>query len=263
MITLHNGDCLEVMKTIPNNSIDMILCDLPYGTTQNKWDAIIPFDALWKEYERITKDNSAIVLFSSGLFTAKLMLSNEKLYKYSLVWKKGERVTGFLNAKRMPLRNHEDILVFYKKQPTYNPQFTEGKENHGRGTKIYSKDTTSNYGNHKQVDGEKTNLKYPKSVLNFEKNTNVIHPTQKPVALLEYLVKTYSNEGDTILDNTMGSGSTGVACINTKRNFIGIEMDETYFKAAKERIEEAERNYNIWEICENESNFNWYDESNV
>ena len=240
MITLHNGECLEVMKTIPNKSIDCIICDLPYGTTQNKWDVIIPFDALWKEYDRITKDNSAIVLFSSGLFTAKLMLSNEKLYKYTWIWKKGERTSGFLNAKKMPLRNHEDILVFYKKQPVYNPQFTEGKEAHRKGTKIFSKETTTNYGKHNQVEAKISNLKYPKSILNFERPHPPIHPTQKPVPLLEYLIKTYTNEGDCVLDNTMGSGSTGVACINTKRNFIGIEMDETYFKLAKERLEEAE-----------------------
>ncbi len=251
-IKLYHGDCLEVMKTLPDKSVDMILCDLPYGVTKNKWDTIIPFGELWKEYERLVRDNSAIVLFSSGLFTAKLALSNENLYRYNLVWKKGERVTGFLNAKRMPLRNHEDIVVFYKKQPQYNPQFSEGKENHSRGTKVYSKATSSNYGLYNNIDSIKTNLKYPKSVIEFDKVTNAIHPTQKPVALLEYLIKTYTNEGETILDNCMGSGSTGVACINTNRKFIGIEKDEKYFNVAKERIEQALSTHNN-NVIENNS----------
>ena len=168
------------------------------------------------------------------------MLSNESLYKYTWIWKKGERVSGFLNAKKMPLRNHEDILVFYKKQPTYNPQFTEGKESHGRGTKIYSKESTSVYLPIKQMDTAKSNLKYPKTVLNFNKPHPPIHPSEKPVPLLEYLIKTYTNEGDCVLDNTMGSGSTGVAAMNTGRNFIGIEKEADYFKIAQERIAEAQ-----------------------
>ena len=244
---LYNEDCLERMKSIPDKSIDLILCDLPYGTTQCKWDSVIPFSDLWSAYERIIKDSGVIVLFGTGIFSARLICSNEKLYKYSLVWKKGERVSGFLNAKKMPLRNHEDIMVFYKKQPTYNPQFTEGKENHGRGTKIYTKDTTTLYNSHKQVDNDRGNLKYPKSILNFDKPHPNVHPTEKPVPLLKYLIDTFTNKGDLVLDNTMGSGSTGVACAYTDRRFIGIEKDENYFQIAKERIEEAYHLRNLWE----------------
>lgn len=241
MIDLRQGNCLEVMKDIPDKSIDMILCDLPYGVLNKtnpsaKWDSVIPFDLLWKQYERIIKDNGAIVLFGQGMFTASLMLSNQKLWRYNLIWKKGNRISGFLNAKRQPLRNHEDILVFFKKQPTYNPQMTIGEKNHIKGGGNH-KNTQRCYGKLIDTPTVLTNEKYPISILTFDREHPPIHPTQKPVALLEYLIKTYTNENDLVLDNCMGSGSTGVACINTNRNFIGIELDEKYFNIAKERIE--------------------------
>ena len=223
---LINGDCLEEMKNISDKSIDMILCDLPYGTTKNKWDCIIPFDKLWEQYNRVIKDNGAIVLFGNGIFTAELIISNKKMWRYNLVWDK-VLPSGFLNAKKMPMRNHEDVCVFYKKLPTYNPQMWIGEECHSRGNVIgksqkdFSRNT--NYGDFNAVETE-GNLKYPKSILTFSKPhpSISIHPTQKPVELLEWLIKTYTNEGETVLDNCMGSGSTGVACVNTNRKFIGI-----------------------------------------
>ena len=236
MIDLRQGDCLELMKDIPNKSIDMILCDLPYGTTQNKWDSVIPFDELWREYKRIIKDNGVIVLTSQGIFTAKLILSNEKWFKYKLVWEKS-KATNFLNAKKQPLRKHEDICVFYNKQPKYNPQMTEG-EPYDKG--IRKNQLTGSYGEFNPVHVKSEGKRYPTDVVYFktaESEGKVYHSTQKPVALLEYLIKTYTNEGELVLDNCMGSGSTGVACLNTNRNFIGIELDENYFNIAKERIE--------------------------
>ena len=237
---LINGDCLEEMKNISDKSIDMILCDLPYGTTKNKWDCIIPFDKLWEQYNRVIKDNGAIVLFGNGIFTAELIISNKKMWRYNLVWDK-VLPSGFLNAKKMPMRNHEDVCVFYKKLPTYNPQMWIGEECHSRGNVIgksqkdFSRNT--NYGDFNAVETE-GNLKYPKSILTFSKPhpSISIHPTQKPVELLEWLIKTYTNEGETVLDNCMGSGSTGVACVNTNRKFIGIELDKDYFIIAKDRI---------------------------
>ena len=239
MYQLLHGDCLEEMKKIPDKSIDMILCDLPFGiTSRNKWDVVIPFDALWKQYERIIKNNGAIILFGSGMFTADLMCSNKKLWRYNLIWEKTQP-TGFLNAKKMPLRNHEDICVFYIAPPKYNPQKTTG---HARKIstakhKENSKNTT-NYDKHGLTTYDSTE-RYPKSVITFAKDIqkSALHPTQKPVALCEYLIKTYTDEGDTILDNCMGSGSVGVACLNTNRNFIGIELDDNYFEIAKNRIE--------------------------
>lgn len=218
----------------------MILCDLPYGTTKNKWDCIIPFDKLWEQYNRVIKDNGAIVLFGNGIFTAELIISNKKMWRYNLVWDK-VLPSGFLNAKKMPMRNHEDVCVFYKKLPTYNPQMWIGEECHSRGNTIgksqkdFSRNT--NYGDFSAVETE-GNLKYPKSILTFSKPhpSISIHPTQKPVELLEWLIKTYINEGETVLDNCMGSGSTAVACVNTNRKFIGIELDKDYFIIAKDRI---------------------------
>lgn len=238
MIDLRRGDCLKLMKDIPDGSIDMILCDLPYSskkrkTTWNDWDCEIDLEELWEQYNRIIKDNGAVVLFGSDLFSAELIMSNYKNYKYKWIWQK-EMGTGFLNAKRMPLRNFEEILVFYKQQPTYNPQMREGtayittkgskSENYCSTDKIV---TTVN-------EGER----YPLTILSFKRDKG-LHPTQKPVALLEYLIKTYTNEGETVLDNCIGSGSTGVACLNTNRNFIGIELDEKYYEIAKNRIEDV------------------------
>ena len=236
MIDLRQGDCLELMKDIPDKSIDMILCDLPYGTTQNKWDSVIPLEPLWEQYKRIIKDNGVIVLTSQGIFTAKLILSNEKWFKYKWVWEKS-KATNFLNAKKQPLRKHEDICVFYNKQPKYNPQMTEG-EPYDKG--IRKNQLTGSYGEFNPVHVKSEGKRYPTDVVYFktaESEGKVYHSTQKPVALLEYLIKTYTNEGETVLDNCMGSGSTGVACLNTNRNFIGIELDENYFNIAKERIE--------------------------
>lgn len=228
------------MKDIEDKSVDMILCDLPYGDTKNKWDVIIPFDKLWKEYNRIIKDNGAIVLFSQGMFTAKLITSNSKLWRYNLIWEK-DRPSGFLNAKRMPLRSHEDICVFYKKLPIYNPQMYKGKPSHSIGKAEGEKvcKNNNNYGNFGRVNRE-GDLKYPKSVLKFKRPHPPIHPTQKPIDLCEWLIKTYTNENEIVLDNCMGSGSTGVAALNTNRRFIGIELDENYFNIAKERIGSVE-----------------------
>ena len=225
--TLFEGDCLEIMKQFPDNSIDMVLCDLPYGTTQNKWDTVINFDDLWQQYHRIVKPNGAIVLTGQGLFTAKLILSNEKHFKYKIVWEKS-KPTNFLNAKKQPLRKHEDICVFYRKQPTYNPQMTEGKP-YNKG--IRKDQLTGSYGNFKPVlrvsDGER----YPVDVVYFktaesEPYGQFLHPTQKPVELGRYLIRTYSNECDLILDNAFGSGSFLLAAALENRKFCGIELNQ-------------------------------------
>ena len=244
MYKLLQGDCLELMKDIPDKSIDMILCDLPYGVTQNKLDITLPFDKLWEQYNRIIKDNGCIALFAQGLFYIDLISSNRKMFKYDLVWDK-ELVSGFLNAKKMPLRRHEQIAIFYKKLPSYNPQFTQGKPAHSKGNAYKSKDVVNhNYGKFKPVETNTNTLKYPTSILKFQKPhpSQTLHRTEKPILLLEYLIKTYTNEGETVIDNCMGSGSTGVACINTNRNFIGMELDKEYFKIAKDRIENYRNN---------------------
>lgn len=230
-MTLLQGDCLELMEDISDKSIDLILCDLPYGTTQCKWDSVIPFDDLWKQYNRIIKDRGAIVLFGVEPFSSALRMSNIKNYKYDWIWEK-KQGTNQLNAKIQPLRKHENICVFYKKHPTYNPQMEEGSPytiNRNTQTELYNAQKPSNTVN--------TGTRYPTTILRFSRELkNRFHPTQKPVALLEYLIKTYTNEGDIILDNCMGSGSTGVACINTNREFIGMELDENYYKIACERL---------------------------
>ena len=244
-IKLIHGDCLEEMKNIPDKSIDMILCDLPYGTTRNKWDTVIDLDLLWIEYERIIKDNGAIVLFAQVPFNIILGYSNLKLLKYEWIWEK-EQGTGHLNAKKMPLKSHENIMVFYKKLPTYNPQMVGNEVRTVKRSGNKSK--TTNYGDFIEIKESTYIGRYPKDIIKFNKDKGY-HPTQKPVALLEYLIKTYTNEGEIVLDNCMGSGSTGVACVNTNRKFIGIELDEKYFEIAKGRIEEAQNNkINIKEI---------------
>lgn len=232
---LINGDCLEEMKKLEDKSVDMILCDLPYGTTQCKWDIIIPFDKLWEQYNRIIKDNGAIVLTGTEPFSSSLRLSNLKMYKYDWVWDK-IKGTGFLNAKRQPMRNHEFVHVFYKKQCLYNPQKTKG---HNRKVSFRAKHLqTDVYGDMKNDYKYDSTERYPRSILKILTDTqnSSLHPTQKPVALMEYLIKTYTNEGDLVLDNCMGSGTTIVAADNMKRNFIGIELDEKYFEIAKTRI---------------------------
>ena len=240
MIDLKCGDCLELMKDIPDESIDMILCDLPYGTTACKWDNIIPFEPLWEQYKRIIKDHGAIVLFGTEPFTSKLIISNIKMFKYSWVWDK-VKANGHLVAKHRPMQRTENILVFGKQRINYIPQMTERKK--VKISKEYKR--TELIGGQSKRQSKIISKKYPTNVLVYS-NANQkgkLHPTQKPVALLEYLIKTYTTEGETVLDNCMGSGSTGVACVNTNRNFIGIELDEKYFNIAKERIEK----YNKWE----------------
>ena len=235
-IDLKHGDCLELMKDIPDGSVDMILCDLPYGTTACKWDSIIPLEELWKWYCRIIKDDGAIILFGSEPFTSILICSQISLFRYDLIWDK-QKGCDFLNANRKPLKSHENILIFYKKSPTYNKQYwysTPYKKING------NKKQSSVYHDSHDVDTESTDGKRnPLSILSFPRDGNRVHPTQKPVALLEYLIKTYTNEGETVLDNCMGSGSTGVATINTNRRFIGIELDDKYFEIAKQRINAA------------------------
>ena len=237
-INLYQGDCLEIMKQIKDKSIDMILCDLPYGTTKCKWDVVIPFDKLWEQYNRIIKDNGAIVLFGSEPFSSKLRISNLRMYKYDWIWKK-TKAQGFLNSKKMPLKDYENICVFYKRLPVYNPQgIIYGNFQNDRKSK-YSKGEDI-YGKEKEF-GISHMSNFPKQIIEFSNPSGKgqLHPTQKPVELLEYLIKTYTNENDLVLDNCMGSGTTGVACKNLNRNFIGIELDENYFNIAKERIDKA------------------------
>ena len=241
MIDLRQGDCLELMKEISDKSIDMILCDLPYAVTQNKLDVRIPFEAIWLEYNRIIKDNGCIALFGQGLFYIDLVNSNRKMFRYDLVWDK-VLTSGFLNANRIPLRQHEQIAIFYKKQPTYNPQFTQGKPLHSKGKSYKNKELKNqNYGKFNYTEDVRAGStdKYPTSIVRFSKvhPSRALHPTEKSVDCLEWLIKTYTNKNETVLDNCMGSGSTGVACVNTNRNFIGIELDEKYFNIAKERIQ--------------------------
>ena len=235
---LIQGDCLEVMKNIPSASVDMILCDLPYGTTRNKWDTCLNLGKLWEQYKRIIKDNGAIVLFSQMPFTAALVMSNPKMFRYEWIAEKS-LATGFLNAKRMPMKAHENILVFYKKLPTYNAQMTKGKP-----YSITRRDIGGQYlHNFESIETKNEGTRCPRDVLRDLWQPycggKMYHPTQKPVPLLEYLIKTYTNEGDTVLDNCMGSGSTGVACVNTKRDFRGVELDENYFDIARRRINDT------------------------
>lgn len=251
MIKLYQGDCLKLMADISPGSVDMILCDLPYGVTaRNKWDYILPFDELWAHYNRITKENAAIVLFAQDKFTMQLMASNAKNHRYNLIWNK-VLPTGFLNANRQPLRVHEDICVFYRKQPVYNPQKIKGKPCHTKGKAVgnMADDSHQNndYGNHKVVETE-GDMKHPQSILTFPKPhpSVAVHPTQKPVELCEWLIRTYTNEGDWVLDNCMGSGTTGVAAALNERNFIGMELDGGYFDVAKERIKQAVPNKLVW-----------------
>ena len=228
---IYNEDCLEGMKKIPDKSIDMILCDLPYGTTACKWDTIIPFEPLWEQYERVIKDNGAIVLTASQPFTTKLIDSNIDLFRNCWVWNK--KISGNpLLAKHQPLKVHEDICVFSKKRHNYYPQMRKGKmrKKGGGRSKLFDMEMSAKY----------SDEYYPISIIEFSNAKRGLHPTQKPVALFEYLIKTYTNEGETVLDNCMGSGTTAIACLNTNRNYIGFELDEEYYKASLERIKEHE-----------------------
>ena len=237
---IYNEDCLEGMKRIPDGSVDMILCDLPYGTTACKWDTIIPFEPLWEQYERIIKDNGAIVLTASQPFTNSLINSNTNLFKYDLIWQKS-RPSNFPLAKKRPLKYHEDVCIFYKSQPKYNPQMVLGKANHRTKLTRGMNNIIGDSGEGKQWVNT-SNLKYPKSIMTFKStdSTQNFHPTQKPVPLFEYLIKTYTNEGDTVLDNCIGSGTTAIACINTNRNYIGFELDKHYCDIANERVRKGE-----------------------
>ena len=243
-VDLKQGDCLELMKDIKDQSLDMILCDLPYGTTACKWDIVIPFAKLWEQYKRIIKPNGCIALFGSEPFSSHLRLSNLKWFKYDWVWNKNQ-ATNHLNAKNQPMRKTELISVFYKKQSLYNPQLTKKDPKNIRPPTI-KREQTAVYGKMtaESKRGIPIDASYPNEILKFKKDnykSNCLHPTQKPVALLEYLIKTYTQEGEIILDNTMGSGSTGVAAVNLNRNFIGMEKEKEYFKIARKRI------YKIWE----------------
>ena len=229
------GDCLERMKEIESGTVDMILCDLPYGTTCCSWDAVIPFEPLWAEYERVIKANGAIVLFGAHPFSAVLACSKLELFRYEWIWEKPS-ATGFLNADKQPLRAHENILVFYKSLPTYNPQKTFGHERKKSNRKNIG---SAHYGKQLNIKDYDSTERYPRTVQVFSRDYPSIHDTQKPVALCEYLIRTYTNDGELVLDNTMGSGTTGVACVNTRRRFIGIENDQQTFNEAKERIDLA------------------------
>lgn len=280
MIHLVNNDCLIEMDNLEDKSIDLVICDLPYGVTKAKHDVVIPMndyvveifrgkekyiefndyllhsfkkghsysesisyfnqfkkEGLWSKYNRVVKDKGAIILFGQDKFSAYLMMSNPKMHRYNLVWEKLGQPSGFLNAKKMPLRNHEDILVFYKELPIYNPQKVKGKPNHSRG-KANKPLTNNNYGGLSFVDNKETlgDMKHPKSILSFHKPHPPIFATQKSIELCEWLIKSYTNEGDTVLDNCMGSGTTGIACINTNRKFIGFEKDVENYNLAKSRI---------------------------
>lgn len=232
---VYNEDCLEGMKRVPDKSIDMILCDLPYGTTQNNWDSVIPLDELWKHYKRIIKERGAIVLTAQTPFDKVLGMSNLKWLKYELIWEKS-KATGYLNARRMPLKAHENILVFYNKTPKYNPQMTKGKPYKNRHK---AGDTGNNYGeNKKEYSYENEGTRFPRSVLKFDsiKTNEQLHPTQKPVELFEWLIKTFTDEGEIVLDNAMGSGTTAIAALNTNRKYIGFESNIDYFNIINNRI---------------------------
>ena len=233
---LYNGDCIEVLSNIETDSIDMLFVDLPYGTTKCKWDICIPLDKLWEQYNRVCKINAAMVFTSAQPFTSVLISSNIKNFKYTWVWEKS-KASGYLNAKKMPMKAHEDICVFYRKPPVYNPQMWQGQPyNKGkahRPTEVYGKQVATLVKND-------SGMRYPRTVQYFktaESEGKTTHPTQKPVALCEYFIKTYSNEGDTILDNTMGTGATGVAAVKNSRNFVGIELEKKYFEIARGKIE--------------------------
>ena len=248
MLNLILGDCLTEMKNIPDKSIDMILCDLPYGTTQCKWDSVIPFDKLWEQYNRLIKEDGAIVLFGKEPFSSQLRISNLEMYKYDWIWVKDTK-SNFMQANHQPLNNVELISVFGKGyvrsikdkvMMTYNPQFTESKEYKlpkvSKTTDLFGENHKNGVYKHYERD---TSKRYPYNIIQFNMDKPKVHPAQKPIALLEYLIKTYTNEDGVVLDNCMGSGSTGVACVNTGRNFVGIELDEKYFNIAKERIDKS------------------------
>lgn len=244
MFKLWHGDCLDLMKDIPDGSIDAVICDPPYGTTICKWDSVIDLDAMWQQLERVIKDNGVIALFAQTPFDKVLGASNLKLLRHEWIYEK-TMATGGMNAKKMPLKAHENILIFYKRLPTYNPQFEKGKPYKVTRYKASIKGVYEDNGLNEVFESVNTGKRYPRSVIKFSNpNNNSFHPTQKPVDLMEYLVKTYTNENDLVLDFTMGSGSTGVACAKTNRGFIGIELDRDYYDIAVSRINEAKEAVN-------------------
>ncbi|PHQ90127.1 MAG: cytosine methyltransferase [Sulfurimonas sp.] len=251
---IHLGDCLELMKDIGTASIDMILCDLPFGTTKNDWDKVLDFEALWYQYERVIKDNGAIVLFAQAPFDKVLACSNLKLFRYEWIWEKTS-ATGFLNAQKMPLKAHENILVFYKKLPTYNPIKTKAHKKVSRASHKTACKQSSNYGKQMHTKDYCSDERYPRSVLKFpsDKQHHNLHPTQKPLALVEYFIQTYTNEGEIVLDNCTGSGTTPEGCINLNRQFIAYEKEEYIYKTACERVQRAKGNVGLFEemLCLN------------
>ena len=238
MLDLFLGDCLEIMQNLPDSSVDMVLCDLPYGTTQNKWDSVIPFDFLWRAYHRIARPNAAIVLTAANPFTAALITSNLRDFRQSLVWEKNI-ASNFLNANRQHMMRHEDIVIFYQRLPVFNKQCAVGKPY--RNVRTGLDDTGDNYGSiNQRIDTVNEGSRNPISILKFDREVG-LHPTQKPVALMDYLIRTYTNEGAVVLDNCMGSGTTGVAAVKANRSFIGIEKDPVYFTIAQQRIADAQK----------------------
>lgn len=238
---IHQGDCLALMPSIPDKSVDMILCDLPYGTTNCAWDSIIDMGKLWQEYERVIKDNGAIVLTASASFTFKLWQSNEQLFRYKMVWDKNCKI-GFMDANRRPMRQHEDVLIFYKKPPIYNPQKSKGDKYRNKRKK---NDVPEYMGRIERTDTVNNGDRYPSDIISIDsvilsKEGGGMHPTQKPVALFEYLIKTYTNENDLVLDNCAGSGTTAIACINSNRRYICIEQNEEYIKRSRQRVQDHE-----------------------
>lgn len=250
-VQLYHGDCLELLKNVPDTSVDMVLCDLPYGVTKCKWDSVIPFDSLWSAYRRILKPHGVVALFGVEPFSSKLRMSNLEQFKYDWIWEK-TNASGFLNAKKQPMRCHETISVFYDGQCTYNPQMI-----HGQTRKVSSANSKKNckktdaYGEHGLTGYDSTD-RYPRSVQVFASDIqkNALHTTQKPIALLEYLILTYTNSGEIVLDNCMGSGSTGVAAVRTGRRFIGMELDDKYFELAKERINKESAQVSLIDVMD-------------
>ena len=239
---IKQGDCLELMKEIPDGAVDAIICDPPYGITNCAFDVRLPFEPMWEQFKRVTKRNAAICLFSQMPFGAELIMSNRKMFRYEWIWEKRVAV-GFYNANKMPLRCHENILVFYQQLPAYNPQFSQG-EVYKRNQKLIRQTVYQQtvYQQTERVPTKNDGRRYPRDVQKFATaygKRRLFHPTEKPVALLEYLIKTYTNEGEVVLDATMGSGSTGVACVNTGRKFIGFEKEQNFFEIAEKRIDEA------------------------
>lgn len=242
---IYHEDCLQGMKRIPDQSIDLSLCDLPYGVlnrgnSEASWDSPLPLDQLWSEYLRIAKPNAAIILFGQGMFTAQLMASNPSIWRYNLIWKKGNRITGFLNAKKMPLRQHEDICVFYREQPKYNPQMTIGQLCHKRNSRN-GEHVNRCWGKMKVAPTTLSNEKFPVSILDFDKEHPSVHPTQKPVLLLAWLINTYSDVGDVVMDNCMGSGQTALASMRTGRHFVGFEITEKYYLLSVSRVKKLRK----------------------